>query len=237
MLQKLLKEMFQEINESTRNQWIQNELESLPAGIKFLDAGAGQCKWKKNCSHLTYVSQDFCQYEGTGNEKGLQTGKWDTNQIDIVSDIIKIPVKDEEFDAILCSEVLEHVAHPELAIKELSRITKRGGVLLLTAPFNSLTHFAPYHYSSGFNIYWYEKHLQENGYEIIEIKCNGDYFTYMDQELGRLVSVIYKYTNKKSFCIKLLALLLRISLKKFIKMPNNSSELQCHGYFVKAIKK
>lgn len=124
-----------EVNIRNRNQWIQKELKALPAGIKLLDAGAGECKWRKACGHLTYVSQDICQYEGTGNGKGGQTGKWDTSRIDIVSDITDMPVGDGEFDAVLCSEVLEHLPYPELAIKEMGRITKPGGGIAIDGSF------------------------------------------------------------------------------------------------------
>lgn len=225
-------------NEGHRNAWIKKELAAIPSGGKLLDAGAGECKWKKECGHLTYVSQDFCQYEGSGDGKGLQTGTWDTKRIDIVSDITKIPVQDGEFDAVLCSEVLEHVPHPELAVKELARVTKKGGILLLTAPFNSLTHFAPYHFCTGFNIYWYEKHLQENGFEIVETENCGDYFTYFEQELARLSSIVKRYTKKRNFLVRVLSLLLLLKLDKISRGgANRSYELQCMGYFVKAVKK
>lgn len=132
-LKRKVKEFFlgKEKNERSRNRWIEHELKALPEGTKILDAGAGECKWKSTCRHLKYVSQDFCQYDGIGDGKGAQTGKWNTNRIDIVSDITDIPVDDEEFDAVLCSEVLEHLESPELAVKELGRVTRRGGYCCL----------------------------------------------------------------------------------------------------------
>lgn len=41
---------------------------------------------------------------------------------------------DESFDFVLCSEVLEHVPAPEVAIKTLSRILKPGGIAIVTTP-------------------------------------------------------------------------------------------------------
>ncbi len=47
--------------------------------------------------------------------------------MDIICDIIDMPLEDGSVDAILCSEVLEHLKNPILAIKEFGRILKRRG--------------------------------------------------------------------------------------------------------------
>ena len=148
-------------NQADRDVWIEKQLKALNDGVRILDAGAGEQKYKKYCSHLDYVSQDFGQYDGVGDSKGLQTEKWDQRSLDIICDITKIPQPDRSFDAILCLEVLEHLPEPILAIKEFNRILKSGGKLILTAPFCSLTHYSPYHFYSGFNSYFYKKHLPE----------------------------------------------------------------------------
>ena len=109
-----------------RKAWVEKVLKSLPPGIRILDAGAGEQQYRKFCSHLQYVSQDFCAYDGTGNGDGLQTNTWDTTSIDIVSDITDIPEKDESFDAILCTAVVEHIVSPEAAIHEFSRLCRGG---------------------------------------------------------------------------------------------------------------
>ncbi len=63
-------------NAANRDSWVSERLKEIPKGKRILDAGAGECKYKPYCSHLDYVSQDFNQYTGTGNGKGIQTGKW-----------------------------------------------------------------------------------------------------------------------------------------------------------------
>jgi ubiquinone/menaquinone biosynthesis C-methylase UbiE len=129
-------------NGSTRELWIKQVLSDLPAGAHLLDAGAGECQYKKYCNHLHYVSQDIAVYEGCG-ETGLHTGKWNTSKIDIICDITTVPLPDASFDAILCSEVLEHLPDPIPALREMARLLKPGGVFIGTSPFWSLTHFAP----------------------------------------------------------------------------------------------
>ena len=127
MLQKLL-EGFIGTNQNVkkRDAWIEETIRSIPEGLRILDAGAGQGKWRGTCRHLNYVSQDFCQYNKANDNTFLGT-EWEYNQIDIISDITSIPVNDGEFDAILCTEVLEHVPNPNDAIKELCRVLRPGG--------------------------------------------------------------------------------------------------------------
>lgn len=145
---------YKNINDENRQVWLKKTLAGLPAGLRILDAGAGELRNRPLCEKLVYVSQDFCQYEGMGDSRGLQTGAWDNSGIDLVSDITAIPEPDAAFDAILCSEVLEHVPDPTKALDEFARLLKPGGTLILTAPFASLVHFAPYHYCTGFSRYW-----------------------------------------------------------------------------------
>ena len=63
-------------NDEIRSNWVISELQSLPKGIKLLDAGAGELRFKQYCNHLEYISQDFGSYDGEGDGKGFQMGKW-----------------------------------------------------------------------------------------------------------------------------------------------------------------
>lgn len=51
-----------------------------------------------------------------------------------VHDIEKLEFPDNHFDKIICFETIEHVPHPKKAIKELYRVLKPSGKLLLTTP-------------------------------------------------------------------------------------------------------
>ncbi|GAB7022224.1 hypothetical protein JCM12178A_07820 [Salidesulfovibrio brasiliensis] len=57
-----------------------------------------------------------------------------------------LPFSDESFDAIVCTQVLEHVAAPETRIAELSRVLKPGGVMCLSVPFIFHVHGKPHDY-------------------------------------------------------------------------------------------
>ena len=72
------------------------------------------------------VAQDIAEYDGLGDVCGLQTGVWDTSQLDFVCDLNEIP-EDRLYDTVFCSEVLEHVTDPVSALEKLIRLTKLGG--------------------------------------------------------------------------------------------------------------
>lgn len=224
-------------NQQARELWLEKTLQSIPPGSRILDAGAGTQQYRKFCKHLQYVSQDFSQYDGAGDSAGLQISNFDYGKLDIISDISSIPEPDASFDSILCVEVLEHVPDPIQAIKEFSRLLKAGGSLVLTAPFCSLSHFAPYHFCSGFNAYWYQKHLPEREFEILQLTPNGNFFEFVAQELGRTESIAKRYSSKKSRLYEKLALLIiKNMLCRFSKEDTKSSELLCYGYNVFAKK-
>ncbi len=229
--------MFQLIGndtEAVRIKWVVRQLRKLPEGSRILDAGAGELRFKSYCNHLQYVSQDFGQYDGGGDGSGLQTGKWDNSRLDIVSDITRIPVEDKSFDAILCSEVLEHIPDALAALREFARILKPNGIILITAPFNSLTHFAPYHFC-GYNHYWYEHHLPQLGFQIETLDRNGSWFTFVAQELRRSRFVGRSYSSSVLALItRVAAIPLLVLLTLLERQDRGSHELLCFGFMVRA---
>jgi ubiquinone/menaquinone biosynthesis C-methylase UbiE len=229
-------------NEAMREAWLEETLKRVPAGARLLDAGAGERRHQKYCGHLAYVAQDFAQYDGQGDRSGLQTGAWDQSGLDIVGDIAAIPEPDGSFDAILCVEVFEHIPHPVEALREFARLLRPGGRLILTAPFCSMTHFAPYHFYTGFTRYFYELYLPQFGFEIAERRSSGSYFHYLAQELRRLPEMGTRYGARRSRSPESLALraasavLLRV-LQAFADRDTGSNELLYYGTHILAVKK
>jgi ubiquinone/menaquinone biosynthesis C-methylase UbiE len=54
----------------------------------------------------------------------------------VCADAMSVPFKDSVFDRVICSEVVEHLGDPQPALREIHRILKRDGKVVLTVPLN-----------------------------------------------------------------------------------------------------
>lgn len=240
-IEKLLYNNVGKKNKETRDRWLEQTLSILPAGVDLLDAGAGEQQYRKFCSHVNYVSQDFALYTGAGDHTGLQTGEWDYKKLDIVSDIVSIPVHDSSFDVVLCTEVFEHIPEPIKALQEFARILKPGGKLILTLPVCSLTHFAPYYFYNGFSRYFLSRYIEDNNMTVCEMNYNGNYYEFLAQELHRIPYMANRYSNFRSpffkYLVKCFLIPLMMMLNYLSKRDTGSTELLSMGIHVVAIKK
>lgn len=179
-------------NLNERTDWVSSQLAQLPEGSLLLDAGCGSQQFRRFSGHLNYRAQDFGQYKTDdkkmlGSESGGLGGStgYEYGALDYVGDIWDIDEKDRTFDAILCTEVFEHIPYPIETVKEFSRLLKSGGKLILTAPSNCLRHMDPFFFYSGFSDRWFEKILLENGFEVNGIQAVGDYYSWVGVEIAR----------------------------------------------------
>ncbi len=169
--------------------WVEKQAAMLLPGSKILDIGAGSCRYRHLFNHCQYKAHDFAKLEAcdVGNGYG---------ELDYISDIPHIPVENGSFDAILCTQVLEHVPEPVLAVKEFARILKPGGILLLTAPQRSGLHQAPYHFYGGYTAFWHKKFLPESGFEILSIEPNGGFFKHYGEAGQQFVAILFPAKRK-----------------------------------------
>jgi len=132
--------------------------------FKVLDAGAGTAPYADLFSHVTYETAD---YAGT-------TGK-DYSHIDYICDIVKIPVEDQRFDLVWCSQTLEHCRDPLAVLQEFHRILKPGGEVWLTAPFYYEEHEKPWDFYRFTRFAW--QHFADTvGFEVVEIEPLEGYY-------------------------------------------------------------
>lgn len=168
-------------NQRDRDRWIHEKALTVPAGSHVLDIGAGTCPYRPLFAHCVYKAHDFKKY--TGEKLG---GTKEYGIIDYESDICAIPVSDNSFDVILCTEVMEHTPAPIEALREMVRILKPGGRLFITAPLGSGLHQMPYHYYGGFTAEWYKHFGSKFGLYVAEITPNGGFFKLLAQECARV---------------------------------------------------
>lgn len=92
-------------------------------------------------------------------------------------DDYQLPFGNKQFDAILCLETVEHISHPGVFIKELSRVTKSGGQMILSTPnilwepIHSLAAIFNIHHSEGPHRFLgrgeIRKYLASAGFDIV----------------------------------------------------------------------
>jgi SAM-dependent methyltransferase len=80
------------------------------------------------------------------------------------------PLPDRYFDALLSSQVLEHVEHLELTLSEMNRVLRPGGTMVLSFPFLYNEHGIPFDFQR-FTAYRARQLLP--GYEVVRLERQG----------------------------------------------------------------
>ena len=153
----------------------------LPSDTLLLDAGAGECAYKELFKHCNYKSVDLAIGENA----------WHYEHLDYVAPLDNLPIENDSFDAVLCTQVLEHLQKPAESVKEMHRVLKKGGYLFLTAPMAQNEHQTPYDYFryTSFGL----KYLCEAaGFKEVDVQPMGGMFYRWAYELPRTYMLIPK---------------------------------------------
>jgi len=143
------------------------------ASGKLIDVGCGDAPYRR------IIEPNLECYHTLDVEKR-------TSKLDFISDILDMnAVSDCQYDTVLCLEVLEHVSDPFKAMKEISRILKPGGKLILSVPHISRIHEAPHDYFR-FTNYGIEKLLEHSNMKLCEVKCRGGLLSFIDHQISSL---------------------------------------------------
>lgn len=108
--------------------------EASSPGAVVLDVGCGLRPYELFFDHAKYIGVDV---PNSGRES---EGK----RPDFEFDGIYLPFDDASFDGVICTEVLEHAVNPDALLKEINRVLKPSGRLLITVPFIWGLHELPY---------------------------------------------------------------------------------------------
>lgn len=112
----------------------------------------------------------------------------------LVASASKLPFKDNSFDIVLSTEVIEHVDNQDKAIKEMFRVLKGSGTLVITTPnrifkplfdFLSFIRVRPYHGNENWYYPWdLKRKLQKYGLIVEESYFNffliNKFFNYFE---------------------------------------------------------
>jgi SAM-dependent methyltransferase len=107
--------------------------------------------------------------------------------LDAIGSALELPLQNNVFDCVFCSQVLEHVPDPLQALHEYNRCLKPNGILLLTTPHLAYLHNEPHDYFR-YTRYGLQTLLQKSGFEILEISPAGGLLAF----LGHIPSLIAK---------------------------------------------
>jgi SAM-dependent methyltransferase len=165
--------------ESEEVEFIKLASDEIPAGSIVVDAGAGQCRYKEAFPRTRYIGLDMA----------IGDHAWDYSNLDVVGDLLGMPIKDNCVDAVICINVLEHIAEPIKFLSELNRILKKDGKLFLAVPQGYGEHQMPHDYFR-FSLPGLEYVFNKTGFKIQFIRPMGGFFYFIGSWLKFMPSVI-----------------------------------------------
>lgn len=110
-----------------------NIADLVPHNARVLDIGCGvglllkRLKEQKNCDcvgvDISDVAINALRQHGIPGQ---------------VSKLPRVPFPDETFDVVVGTEVLEHLKNPAATVRQMARVAKKGGLLVVSVPNNML---------------------------------------------------------------------------------------------------
>lgn len=151
---------------------------------------------------------------------------------DVIADARDMYMFDKNsFDIVFLMDVIEHIPEPHKAISEVFRVLKKGGTLVLSAPFIFPIHDAPHDYFrfTRFGL----SHLLRN-FEDIEIREKND---YIHSQFVITARMLVTETKRSIFggCLLFLSALIVYPII-FIIAKLIDSNYSTTGYFIVARK-
>lgn len=194
-----------------------------------LDAGCGEKPYK-----LLY---DDLVEKSVGCD--VETCVHDQTSVDVFASIDNLPFEDDQFDTVLCTNVLEHVAEAGNAFIELARCLKPGGHLIISVPFLYPVHEAPYDFYR-YTIHLLQYQMKKNKLNIMKIIPLGGIGLLIMVYFNLFICNVLKWKLlKKINCIFqkfFFFLYKKIAFKKLNESVNKINSIISCGYFIIAKK-
>lgn len=106
------------------------------------------------------------------------------SNVDVVGRAEAIPFPNDSFDSVVSTQVFEHVENPEQSAREVCRVMKKGGHLLITVPQWNELHEEPHDYWR-YTRYGLQTLFERHGCALIRMTPRGGYFTVKAQMKAR----------------------------------------------------
>lgn len=159
--------------------FVKNIAANMAEGTFVLDAGAGECVYKKFFAHCQYKAIDLAVGED----------RWNYSNLDYIAPLHEMPIDDGMFDAVLCTQVLEHLEWPRESVAEMYRVLKPGGKLYMTVPMAQSEHQVPYDFFR-YTSYGIMSICRQAGFKDVEIVPLGGLWVRWAYELPRAMSMM-----------------------------------------------
>ena len=138
-----------------------------------------------------------------------------TEDVDVFYDGRTLPFPDASFDALLCSEVIEHVFEPDDTLREIARVLKPGAMGIFSTPFVWNEHEMPFDYGR-YSAFGLRHLLEKHGFEVIETTRTTHFFqTWL--QLGILY--VYELLDTGNKYANLLLTALFIAPLNLVSLP------------------
>lgn len=123
---------------------------------RVLDVGCGHKPYEHLFRATEYVGLEIDTPENRARKRA-----------DAYYDGTTFPFESASFDSLVCNQVLEHVFEPDRFLREMARVLKPGGHLLLTVPFAWDEHEQPWDFAR-YSSFGLAAILRKGGFEILE---------------------------------------------------------------------
>ncbi len=137
---------------------------------------------------------------------------------DVLNDAEYLPFNAEVFDSVICSELLEHLYNPRRALREVHRVIKPQGTLLICVPFMVGIHGDPHDYGRYTDSFW-RKSLEEIGFRNIEIEFQGSFYSVMfDMLRSKIYGLIAHWGKERKMSICIIGRILGLLKAKAVEL-------------------
>lgn len=203
-------------------------IKEIPEDASILDLG-GKKSGKRGCFDISLSKTDVIYANLSENPPP-----------DLVCLAESIALKDGIFDAVICSETLEHLPDPRPALSEMARMLKPGGKAYITVPFLYHVHGDPLDYGRYTKFFWETESLKY-GFSSIIIKSQGGFYITLANMIKMWIWGFAPITFYRKIIYKIVRFLMPFLMQlliSFDRRNNGNPILEFHtiGYEIILVK-